>query len=194
MPEADPAPAVPLTAERIAERAARSGVSLNDAAAAALADHARLVLERNAELHLTSITDPDAFLERHLGEAFEGAAAVLRDHGAHALEVEGRRLERRPERLKEGARDVVERRGLGVGLGDLGLAERELRPDGLDVGVRGERGLRFRELGLELLIEMEGACAATGATAEAAFWRVQQEVLHAQQEEARREREGGDEE
>ena len=50
------------------------------------------------------------------------------------------------------------------------------------------------ELGLELLIEMEGACAATGATAEAAFWRVQQEVLHAQQEEARREREKGDEE
>ena len=41
---------------------------------------------------------------------------------------------------------------------------------------------------------MEGACAATGATAEAAFWRVQQEVLHAQQEEARREREKGDEE
>ena len=47
------------------------------------------------------------------------------------------------------------------------------------------------EFGLELLIEMEGACAATGATAEAAFWRVQQEVLHAQQEEARRERVNG---
>jgi 16S rRNA (guanine527-N7)-methyltransferase len=34
------------------------------------------VRERSAELHLTSITAPAEFLERHLGESFEGAALL----------------------------------------------------------------------------------------------------------------------
>jgi 16S rRNA (guanine527-N7)-methyltransferase len=60
----------------IAARAAACGFDLSPAAAAALHAHARLVLERNAHLHLTSIVEPPEFLERHLGESFEGAALV----------------------------------------------------------------------------------------------------------------------
>ena len=60
----------------IVARAAACGLHLSPAAAAAIRGHARLVLERNALLHLTTIVEPSGFLERHLGESFEGAALL----------------------------------------------------------------------------------------------------------------------
>ena len=62
--------------ERIAERARRSGIELSSDAIESLVAHATAVLARNAELHLTSIVDPEAWLERHLGESFDGAAMI----------------------------------------------------------------------------------------------------------------------
>jgi 16S rRNA (guanine527-N7)-methyltransferase len=60
----------------IVERALAAGIDLSEASAAALAAHARAVLLANERLHLTAITEPAAFFERHLGEAFEGAALL----------------------------------------------------------------------------------------------------------------------
>jgi 16S rRNA (guanine527-N7)-methyltransferase len=68
-----------MTAEAIAARAAACGVRLPEAVAAALAAHARAVLDANARLHLTTVVEPAEFLERHLGEAFEGAALLPED-------------------------------------------------------------------------------------------------------------------
>lgn len=62
--------------ERILARAAACGLALDRPAASGLAAHARAVLSAPSELHLTAITDPEEFLERHLGEAFEGAALL----------------------------------------------------------------------------------------------------------------------
>lgn len=63
-------------ARAIADRAAREGIVLDAAAARALAAHARAVLAENPRLHLTTIAAPGPFLERHLGEAFSGAALL----------------------------------------------------------------------------------------------------------------------
>jgi 16S rRNA (guanine527-N7)-methyltransferase len=60
----------------IAERAKAAGIILSKPATQALAAHARAVLVANERLHLTAITQPAAFFERHLGEAFEGAALL----------------------------------------------------------------------------------------------------------------------
>jgi 16S rRNA (guanine527-N7)-methyltransferase len=60
----------------IAARARAAGLELSDDAASALAAHARAVLAANERLHLTTVTDPPAFLERHIGESFEGAALL----------------------------------------------------------------------------------------------------------------------
>jgi 16S rRNA (guanine527-N7)-methyltransferase len=60
----------------IVGRAKSAGIILSRTAAQALAAHARAVLEANERLHLTAITQPAAFFERHLGEAFEGAALL----------------------------------------------------------------------------------------------------------------------
>jgi 16S rRNA G527 N7-methylase RsmG len=60
----------------IAARAARSGLDLPATSVRALSGHAREVLRANAELSLTTITEPVEFVERHLGEAFEGAAML----------------------------------------------------------------------------------------------------------------------
>jgi 16S rRNA (guanine527-N7)-methyltransferase len=68
-------PAVP-EARAIVERAHAAGIQLSSLAAEALAAHARAVLLANDRLHLTAITQPAAFFERHLGEAFEGAALL----------------------------------------------------------------------------------------------------------------------
>ena len=68
-------PAV-LEPRAIAERARAAGILLTAEAAQSLAAHAREVLAANERLHLTAITQPEDFLERHLGEAFEGAALV----------------------------------------------------------------------------------------------------------------------
>jgi 16S rRNA (guanine527-N7)-methyltransferase len=69
-PQGVPAPSA------IADRAKAAGIILSTGAAQALAAHARAVLEANERLHLTAITQPAAFFERHLGEAFEGAALL----------------------------------------------------------------------------------------------------------------------
>ncbi|MCP3982656.1 MAG: hypothetical protein GY716_25475 [bacterium] len=61
---------------RIVERASRCSLTLHPSQVDAIASHARAVLSENPLLHLTSITDPDEFLERHIGESFEGAAMI----------------------------------------------------------------------------------------------------------------------
>lgn len=68
-----------LAPSAIVERALNAGIVLSKSAAAALAAHAHAVLAANDRLHLTAITEPDAFFERHLGEAFEGAALLPAD-------------------------------------------------------------------------------------------------------------------
>jgi 16S rRNA (guanine527-N7)-methyltransferase len=65
-----------LEPSSIAERARAAGIVLEREAAEALAAHAHAVLAANERLHLTAITQPAAFFERHLGEAFEGAALL----------------------------------------------------------------------------------------------------------------------
>ena len=60
----------------IVARALAAGIVLSKSSAQALAEHARAVLVANERLHLTAITQPAAFFERHLGEAFEGAALL----------------------------------------------------------------------------------------------------------------------
>ncbi len=65
-----------MMADKIRERAKRSGLELADETVGKLAAHANAILRNNDELHLTTITDPDEFVERHIGEAFEGAAML----------------------------------------------------------------------------------------------------------------------
>ena len=72
---ADPFAGIDLEA-RIAERAARCGIELHVEALREIAAHARAVLSANPELSLTRVVDPDEFLERHIGESFEGATML----------------------------------------------------------------------------------------------------------------------
>ena len=72
---------------RIRSRASDCEINLTDAAVNALAQHARAVLRENEQLHLTTITEPEEFLERHLGEAFEGAAMFPPDIEGPFLDV-----------------------------------------------------------------------------------------------------------
>jgi len=65
-----------LSPETIEARATSAGLVLRKGAADRIAAHARLVRESPAVLHLTTIRDPEVFLERHIGEAFEGAARI----------------------------------------------------------------------------------------------------------------------
>jgi len=60
----------------IARRAAAAGIVLDETAVRALAVQAIRVRARNDELGLTAIRDPEEFLERHLGECFEGAVML----------------------------------------------------------------------------------------------------------------------
>jgi len=60
----------------IRERAEKCSLALSEEALGALALHARRVFEQNETLHLTSIRGPLEFVERHLGESFEGAAML----------------------------------------------------------------------------------------------------------------------
>lgn len=73
-------------AAAIADRARTSGLELTTEAVAALSAHVRAVLVANERLHLTTITDPAEFLERHLGESLDGAA--LLDASAHGVLVD----------------------------------------------------------------------------------------------------------
>lgn len=74
-------------AHRIRSRAAACGISLPEQQAEQLALHARAVLRANTQLRLTSITEPEEFLERHLGEAFEGAAMLSQDVNGVLLDL-----------------------------------------------------------------------------------------------------------
>lgn len=60
----------------IADRAASCGIDLQESSLQALAEHARRVLAENDRLGLTAITAPREFVERHIGEGFEGAAML----------------------------------------------------------------------------------------------------------------------
>jgi len=71
----------------IADRAARCGFEPDPEITRLLALHAWRVLDEAAELHLTSIRDPDEFLERHLGESLEGAALIPRGTTGTALDL-----------------------------------------------------------------------------------------------------------
>ena len=62
--------------EAIVTRAAASGLLLADEALIAIEAHAREVLGAEKGLGLTSIRDPRTFVERHVGEALEGAAML----------------------------------------------------------------------------------------------------------------------
>jgi 16S rRNA (guanine527-N7)-methyltransferase len=59
-------------AERLGDRV--EGLAAEDRER--LARHVHRVLEANAELHLTSIVDLDAFVERHVGESLIGASML----------------------------------------------------------------------------------------------------------------------
>ncbi len=74
----DPFDGFPME-ERIVRRAAGSGITLAPEIAAGLATHAREVLRINPLVHLTSITAPNQYLQRHLGESFEGASMLDAD-------------------------------------------------------------------------------------------------------------------
>jgi 16S rRNA G527 N7-methylase RsmG len=65
-----------VTEPAIEARAAAAGLVLPPGASSRIAEHARLVGQAAAALHLTTIADPASFLERHIGEAFEGAAML----------------------------------------------------------------------------------------------------------------------
>ncbi len=67
--------------EAIARRAEVCSLQISDADLSGLATHARQVLRGNERYNLTSITDPEEFVERHFGEAFEGATLVDPDAG-----------------------------------------------------------------------------------------------------------------
>ena len=71
----------------IAERARAAGIVLTKRSAELLAAHARAVIESNPRLNLTAITQPSAFFERHLGEAFEGASLLPRSVKGIALDL-----------------------------------------------------------------------------------------------------------
>ncbi len=62
--------------EAIARRAIRSALELPDAGVTGLATHARQVFKNNERYNLTTITEPEEFIERHFGESFEGATLV----------------------------------------------------------------------------------------------------------------------
>jgi 16S rRNA (guanine527-N7)-methyltransferase len=72
---ADPFEGYPLE-RRIVERAGQAGLAITAEAATRLATHARTVMQVNPILQLTAITDPAEYVERHLGESFEGAAML----------------------------------------------------------------------------------------------------------------------
>jgi len=73
--------------DAILDRAARSGIELSPAAGRALAAHVRAVLAENPVLHLTTIVEPREFVERHLGEGFEGAALIEPDASGVLLDL-----------------------------------------------------------------------------------------------------------
>jgi 16S rRNA (guanine527-N7)-methyltransferase len=73
--------------DAIASRARSAGIALPAAAVLSLAEHARAVMIANERLHLTTIVEPEEFVERHLGETFEGAAMLEAPAGGTLLDL-----------------------------------------------------------------------------------------------------------
>ena len=65
-----------IAEEAVAARAQRAGLALSAEAVTALVAHAGAVLAADPRLHLTTVTDREEFLERHIGESLEGAALL----------------------------------------------------------------------------------------------------------------------
>jgi 16S rRNA (guanine527-N7)-methyltransferase len=65
-----------VTEQAIEARAAAAGIVLAPGAPRRIAAHAALVREGAEALHLTTIDEPESFLERHIGEALEGASML----------------------------------------------------------------------------------------------------------------------
>jgi 16S rRNA G527 N7-methylase RsmG len=82
----DVSPSFPFE-QRIRNRAAASGIERGVERVEALALHARAVIAAPANLHLSAIRDPEEFLERHLGEAFEGAAMLPEDAAGKLIDL-----------------------------------------------------------------------------------------------------------
>jgi len=64
--------------QQIVDRGKACGIDLDGDRAVVLARHMRRVMNAESSLHLTSIKTADEFLERHVGESFEGAAMLDR--------------------------------------------------------------------------------------------------------------------
>ena len=73
--------------EAIPQRAKASGILLSQEMIAALAHHTRSLLRSNERLHLTTITEPAEFMERHFGESFEGASLIPEDSCGTMLDL-----------------------------------------------------------------------------------------------------------
>lgn len=73
--------------QEIAQRAGRFGIELDGAARTTLATHARAVLRENAHLHLTTLTEPAEFLDRHVAESFAGASLLEPDIRGSLLDL-----------------------------------------------------------------------------------------------------------
>ncbi len=76
-----------LEEESITARAAACGIILAPRTCAALAAHSRAVMAANDRLHLTTVVDPEEFLERHIGEGFEGASLLAGDLTGALLDI-----------------------------------------------------------------------------------------------------------
>lgn len=63
----------------ILRSAAAMGLELEPSQVGSLAAHARRVVESNERLHLTAIREPQAFVERHIGESLAGAILLDRE-------------------------------------------------------------------------------------------------------------------
>ena len=61
---------------RIVARGRLAGLELATHAVEVMAAHARSVLQHNERLKLTTVTEPEEFLERHIGESLEGAVLI----------------------------------------------------------------------------------------------------------------------
>lgn len=67
---------MPLSTSQIIRRFAAFGVIATEAQARQVSDYVSLLLHWNRRINLTSITDPDQILSRHLGESLFGGGAA----------------------------------------------------------------------------------------------------------------------
>jgi 16S rRNA G527 N7-methylase RsmG len=83
----DHAPDEQTLAQQIVDRGKACDIDLDTDRALALARHMGRVMNAESSLHLTSIKTADEFLERHIGESFEGAAVLDRDTEGWLLDL-----------------------------------------------------------------------------------------------------------